>query len=212
MQPWAVEHGTLWAIEMAGQSPPLCTTRVAAAFAEVSASEVAELAAAMELPTPAPAHERLRAGRRAFALRVDGRLAAYGWMTRGKECVGELERTFHLRDDEAYIWDCATLPGWRGQGFYSALLSQILRQLGRESLLRIWIGASRLNQPSVRGIANAGFAPVVDVDYRRLYRLTSLWIRVAPGAARPLVAAAYRILINAHERRIGPLALGYKYL
>src|SRR5262249_40519940 len=137
-------------------------------------------------------------------------IVTYGWVTQGVECVGELERQFHLHDDEAYIWDCGTVPAWRGQGCYSALLSCIIHRLQREGAVRIWIGASRQNQPSIRGFASAGFNPVVDLTYRRLYRLTLMWIHPAPSNRRPLVSAAYRILLNAHERRLGQLIVGYK--
>ena len=44
---------------------------------------------------------------------------------------------------------------------------------------------------------------------RRLYRLTLMWIRPAPATSHPLVSAAYRILLDEHERRLGRLAIGY---
>jgi len=97
----------------------------------------------------------------------------------------------------------------RGQRCYSALLSQLIRELYREDIRRIWIGASLHNHASTRGFANAGFSRVVDLTYYRVYHLTLMWIHQA-AARRPLVAAAYRILLNAHERRLGRLVLGYK--
>jgi GNAT superfamily N-acetyltransferase len=161
--------------------------------------------------SPAPeVNERLSSGRRCFLLRseADGQIASYGWVTRGKEHVGELERRFNMDDDEAYIWNCGTVPGYRRQSCYSALLSQLIYRLHEERTPRIWIGASRLNQPSVRGFANAGFSPVIDLSYRRLYRLTTMWLRGADSAGDGLVDAAFRIVLNDHERRIGPLAVG----
>ena len=209
MQPWTTEYGTLWALETGNGLPPLCRARVEVAFEEVGGEDSDELAAAMELPGTATIRQRLQGRRRCFCLRVAGAIAAYGWVTRGVECVGELERKFHLHDDEAYIWDCVTLPAWRRQRLYSALLSHMVYRLHSEGIPRIWIGASRQNRPSIRGFANAGFQPVVDVTYRRFYRLTILWIHQAPSAQPPLVAAAYRILINKHEWRWGRLAVGF---
>jgi ribosomal protein S18 acetylase RimI-like enzyme len=208
MQPWAVEHGTLWAWETADGLPPICPARVEAAFEELTAAGVDELAVAMNLPTPEPIQQRLQGNRRCFSLRVAGQIATYGWVTRGAECVGELERQFHLHDDEAYIWDCGTVPAWRRQRCYSALLSQIIGRLHAEGVSRIWIGASRQNRPSIHGFANAGFKPVVDLTYRRLYRLTLIWIYPARATRRALVSAAYRILINDHERRFRHVAIG----
>lgn len=209
MRPWTTEYGTLWALEPGSGLPPHCQARIEIAFAEVGGDEIDELAMAMGLPTPEPIQQRLRGRRRCFYLRAGGRIASYGWVTHGIECVGELEREFHLHDDEAYIWDCRTLPAWRRQRLYSALLSHLVYRLHDEGIPRIWIGASRQNQPSIRGFANAGFKPVVDVTYRRFYRLTLLWLRPAVSAPQPLIAAACRILINERERRVGRLAVGF---
>jgi GNAT superfamily N-acetyltransferase len=176
----------------------------------VGAGDIDDLMVAMTLPTPGPIRQRLQTRRRCFILKAGDQVATYGWVTAGAECVGELEREFHLHDDEVYIWDCATVPAWRGQRCFSALLSQIIYRLHDEGIPRLWIGASRQNQPSIRSFANAGFQPVIDVIYRRFYRLTLLWIHQAPSPQQPLISAAYRILLNAHERRLGQLFIGYK--
>lgn len=211
MQSWVVEYGTLWGLETDRGLPPFCPPRVEVEFLEVhNQQDREELAAAMNLPTLRPVEARLQSKRRCFALRVAGRIAAYGWVTQGVEQVGELERKFNLHDHEAYIWDCGTVPAWRRQRLYSALLSHIILQLHDESVSHIWIGASRLNQPSVKGFVNAGFQQVVDCTYRRLYRLSLLYIHQALSDRIPLVADAYRILINDHERRFGRLLIGYK--
>lgn len=211
MQPWKSERGTLWALETDNGLPPFCPARVEAVLVEVGPEDdLDELAAAMNLPTTAAVAERLEGNRRCFTLRVDGALAAYGWLTHGIEYVGELERSFNLDSDEAYIWDCATLPGWRGQRCYSNLLSHLIYRMHQEGIPRIWIGASRQNEPSVKGFANAGFRPVVDVLYCRLYRFTWFSIYRDSSAPASLVSAAYRILIANHERRLGSVALGFK--
>lgn len=210
MRPWTSEHGTLWVLETGNGLPPICPARVEVEFGEVGAAGIEELAAAMNLPSPELVQQRLQGNRRCFCLRAAGQIAAYGWVTFGVEHVGELERQFSLHDDEAYIWDCFTLPAWRGQRLYSALLSHIIYRLHQEGVPRLWIGASRQNQPSVRGFANAGFNPVIDLTYRRFFRLTLLWFREVPTALPRLVSAAYRILLNSHEVRIASLAIGVK--
>ena len=210
MQPWTVEYGTLWAWETGNGLPPLCPARVEAVFEEVGVAGINDLAVAMNLSTPEQIQQRLRSNRRCFSLRVAGQIIAYGWVTHGVEYVGELERQFQLRDEETYIWDCGTVPGWRGQRCYSALLSHIIYQLHEEGTPRIWIGASRQNRPSVQGFINAGFQWVLDLTYRRFYRLTILWFQESPTALPPLASAAYRILLNNHERRLGRLAMGLK--
>lgn len=210
MQPWTVEHGTLWAVAAEDGLPPACPALAQAEFGEISDPDVEGLARAMELPSPELVQQRLQSGRRCFTLRIAGQIVTYGWVTRGPERVGELERQFNLRADETYIWHCGTVPGWRRQRCYSALLSQIVRRLHAEGSARIWIGASRRNHASVRGLANAGFQPVIDVTYRRVVRLTLMWVRQHPVAREALVTAAFRIVQNTHERRLGPLLIGYQ--
>jgi GNAT superfamily N-acetyltransferase len=204
-----VEYGTLWAWETQAGLPPVCPAEMDVTFEEVGLTHAADLAVAMNLATPEPIQQRLHGNRRCFSLKKDGQFVSYGWVTHGAECVGELERQFHLHDDEAYIWDCGTVPAWRGQRCYSALLSQLIYRLHHEGVPRIWIGASLQNQPSVQGIANAGFQRVIDLTYRRFYFLIFIWFKEAPTASSSLISAAYRILLNNHERRFGPLAIGY---
>lgn len=211
-QQWAVEHGTLWALELGAGLPPSCSARVETVFEEVRPDRVADLTTAMNLATPTLIRQRFQGKRRCFVLKVADQIAAYGWVTHGVESVGELEREFNLRDDEAYIWDCVTLPAQRGQHCYSALLSHIIYQLQAEGTGCLWIGASRQNEPSVRGFVNAGFQHVIDLTYRRLSYLTILWFHHASSTVPPhLLTTAYRILVSPHERRLGRLALGYKY-
>jgi GNAT superfamily N-acetyltransferase len=212
-KPWTVELGTLWALETGESLPPPYRARVEVAFAEAGEADLPPLAAAMNLPTADPVRQRLHGmpgnRRRCFLLRAEGgTIAAYGWVTHGVESVGELERVFHLQRDEAYVWDCVTLPDWRGQGLYSALLSQIIYGLHGEGVPRIWIGASRHNRPSVRGIASAGFRHVTDCSYYRLLWLSLLWMQEPLSAPNRLVPHAYRIMTNAHERRVGRFLLG----
>jgi hypothetical protein len=207
---WVVERGTFWVFETDNGLPPVCPARIEVVFQEVGVDDYDDLAVAMNLPSPQLIQQRLKGRRRCFILKREGQITTYGWVTYGPEAVGELERTFNLRDDEAYVWDCGTVPAWRGQRCYSALLSQIVHQLHCEDTPRIWIGASRQNAPSVQGIANAGFELVLDLIYRRFYPVKMLWFQPAPSAPPHLVTAAYRILLNKHEYRLGQLAIGFR--
>lgn len=212
MQPWVVvEYGTLWELETGnGNLPPLFQAQVDVAFVELGEEDVAELAQAMNLPGAAAIKRRFQGGRRCFCLRANGQIVTYGWVTHGVECVGELEREFYLNDQEAYVWDCGTIRPWRGHHCYSMLLSHIIYQLHEERVSLVWIGASRQNKPSIQGFVNAGFQPILDCTYGRFYRLTLMWLSKAPAAKRTLMQAAYRLLVNRHERRLGQLLVGYK--
>ena len=209
MRFWTVEYGTFWALRSGSTLTPTPPLPAGLAFQELSSADAENLAGSPDQVVVEGVMQRFRTGRRCFALTADGQIATYGWVTCGVEQVGELERSFNLHDHEAYIWDCSTRPAWRRQGYYTLLLSQMIHLLQKEGVPLIWIGASRLNQPSVRGIAKAGFQQVLDLTYRRFFRLTLLWLHHPPVENRPLIGEAYRILLNKHERTIGRLALGW---
>ncbi|HSR23027.1 MAG TPA: GNAT family N-acetyltransferase, partial [Candidatus Eisenbacteria bacterium] len=111
------------------------------------------------------------------------------------ERVGELARDLALPPGESYVWDCGTLPAFRGRGLYTRLLRTIVRALAAQGQLRVWIGASSTNEASNRAFTSAGFRPVVAVVALRVagHGLLVRW-RAAPGADRALVAAARRVL------------------
>ena len=148
------ERGILWGIRLDQTSPPI-EPRRKASFGEIKTADPA-LAAAMGLPNPNEIQARLASGRRCLAARVDDKIVAYGWVSLTPEYIGEQERELKVAQGEAYIWDCATLPEYRGARLYSALLSAILNTLRAEGLERAWIGASVENRASLRGFANAG--------------------------------------------------------
>lgn len=188
-----MERGALWALDLpSARQPPAGPS--GERFAEVSAEETALLAAAMEVP-PAEVAARFGRGCRALATWQGEELAAYCWLSTGRERIGELARDLVLPDGESYVWDCATLPRFRGRGLYTRLLRTIVGVLATERRRRVWIGASSTNQASNRAFTTAGFQPVVAVVALRLAGrgLIVRW-RPAPGASPALVAAARRVL------------------
>src|SRR5262245_59347684 len=110
---WAFERGALWTMNLQDPAAAPVLPQVVAALGEVQQDTATALAAAMGLADPALVLRRFASGRRCFAAWVAGAIASYGWVSRGRECIGELERPIRLRDGEAYIWECATLPPHR---------------------------------------------------------------------------------------------------
>ena len=211
MRPWSIEYGTFWVWDIDNDLPPRCPARVDVTFQEAALADVDDLKVAMGLPAAAPIQQRLQSKRRCFVLKSDNQIVTYGWVTLGPEHVGELERDFRMPARDAYVWDCGTVPTWRGQRCYSAFLNYLIYQLYREGIPRIWIGSSRQNQPSIRGFINAGFHHVIDLTYWRIYGLTILWFKKAPAAVPSRIAAAYHILLSEREHRLGSLAVGYRW-
>lgn len=209
MQPWTAEFGTFWAIEPEKGLPPVYSADVEVIFEEVATADIGNLTQAMSLPSPNLIEERFRGRRRCFCGKKDGRIIAYGWVTHGAEYVGEMERRFNLHPNEAYLWHCGTVPEWRQKGLYSALLNKIIYRLAAENIPTIWIGASRLNQPSIQGIANAGFKRVLDATYRRIFNLTFMWFKESTSNHPTLIPDAYRIMRKPTERLFGSVAVGW---
>ena len=130
--PWACERGALWVMEFDGPARRIpVEAQVAATYSEVGAEAAGALVTAMGISDGAVV-DRLADGSRCFVARVADGIAAYGWVSELVESIGELERPFHMREGEAYIWDCATLPEFRRQGLYTSLLHIIATTLQRE--------------------------------------------------------------------------------
>jgi hypothetical protein len=111
-----------------------------------------------------------------------------------------LNLRLRLLPDEAYIWDCATLPAFRRNHLYSVLLSHILRELKKERLSRVWIGADLDNVPSQLGIARAGFTYVADLVVERVLALRQVWVQGRPNVPENLVTEARRVFLNDREQ------------
>jgi ribosomal protein S18 acetylase RimI-like enzyme len=161
--------GTFWMLKFERPSPAdlaqphyASLARIPATFTRVGPEVAQELARVMELDDPAVILQRFAAGRHCYVARVAGQLVTYGWVTFDEENIGELGLSIRLKAGEAYIWDCATVPAFRGQRLYPALLTHILRALQAEGLQRVWIGTNRDNLASQIGIVAAGFQPVAD--------------------------------------------------
>ena len=210
MKSWSVKTGTFWVSNSASAAPAEVQARVKTSFHELGRPDLDDLQAAMSSAGPDEIASRFIAGKRCFGLKQDGRIAAYGWATRGVETVGELERDLNFHDHETYIWDCGTIPELRGLRLYTALLSRMLHRLRAEGVERIWIGSDLDNRPSIQGIRLAGFDHVLDLGYLRLLHFTFLRFSEAPGADRDSVEAAYRILVKRSEKRYRRLAFGFQ--
>lgn len=217
---WAFERGVLWALNLEDleERAPATPTPPHASAAPMICEEThleadeaaALLAQAMGLAGSSEIRRRLAAGNRCFVARGDGGVVAgYGWVSRGEERIGELERTLHMAPGEAYIWDCATLPPYRRRGVYTTLLLAMVEALRGEGARRLWIGAARGNRPSLRGFARAGFEPVARVAFLRALGLRRFWLRAEPGAPPTLVAEARRALLGkpVGSERVAPARL-----
>lgn len=192
--------GTLWVLDL--NEPPLDgpMPRIGVTFQCVGAEAVLSLTQAMELDSPEEVLKRFDAGKRCYIGTVEGMLATYGWVTFDEELIGELRLRIRLAPGEAYIWDCSTLPAYRGLRLYPALLWHIINELQAQGLRRIWIGADADNLPSQVGMRLCGFHPIADfvLDYALAFYTS--WIRGHSGAPEQLVEDARRALLGGRHK------------
>lgn len=191
--------GVIWTLNLDEPTPPI-TPRIPATFRLAGLESVSALAEGMGPDAPAEILKRFETGRRCYAAWIADKLAAYGWVSFNEEHIGELNLRLTLLPGEAYVWDCVTLPAFRRNYLYSALLAYILGELRSEGLCRVWIGADLDNVASQRGIARAGFRPVAELLIARVMTLRSVWVQGRPDVPESLVAEARRAFLNNRDK------------
>lgn len=193
-QTWAFQQGVLWVLDLEHHHVSPVQPRIDADFTEVSAQQADNLAAAMGRADRSSVLQRLESGKRCFAGWVAGKIATYCWVSFEREVIGEMEHELRLLKVEAYIWDCATLPNFRRNRLYSALLSDMVRMLAVEGFQRIWIGSNLENKASLLGFEKAGFQPIIELAYLRMFNLRLFWLSPYSSAPQTLIQAARRAL------------------
>lgn len=165
-------------------------------FRRIGTDAIGPLARIMGMEDHTPIKRRFELGKRCYAGFHDDEIVTYGWVTFDEESIGELGLTARMRAGEAYIWDCATPPAYRGKRLYPALLSHILAALAAEGISRAWLGTDADNIPSQKGVALVGFQPVLDVGFARSPTGNTMWIRQRPGVSQQDAMDAHRVLLG----------------
>jgi GNAT superfamily N-acetyltransferase len=191
--------GTIWTLNL-DEPVPVVQPKIPADFRRVSADLVPALASVVGQNSLTEIVQRLETGRRCYAACVEGALVSYGWVSFDEEHIGELNLRIRLLPGEVYVWDCATLPAFRGKRLYSALLSHVIGELRLEGFCRAWIGADMDNLPSQYGMAHAGFHHVADLVVARVLTLRQVWVQGRPDVPEPIVAEARRAFLNDRDR------------
>ncbi len=135
---------------------------------------------------------RLERGCRCFAGCVSGDVVAYGWLSLGREWIGEVGCTISPGPGEAYVWNCVTAAPFRRRGAFQALLAGVALRCRSEGLARLWLGS--VPGGALSAVAAAGFAPVLSVSSWAGGGARVLWARPVSTAAPPLLAAGRRAL------------------
>jgi ribosomal protein S18 acetylase RimI-like enzyme len=167
-------YGTISVFELKDlpESWPEKLNKAPVYFRRVSLQQAARLQDAMEKSghyPPGDAARRMEAQRKPYIGEVEspkGRvMVTYGWVALDAEPLGNTGCSFDTPPGDAYLYDFATVPEYRGKGFYPALLRYILADLADQGIRRAWIGTAPGNDISARSILKAGFTKVADTGY-----------------------------------------------
>ena len=191
--------GTIWTLNL-DEPVPVITPRVAVTFRRVGPDLLPALILTMGRAASAEILQRFETGRRCYTAWVGDQLASYGWVSFDEEHIGELNLRIRLLPGEAYIWDCATIPAFRRNHLYSALLGYVVGELYAEGFCRAWIGADMENMPSQQGIARAGFHYVGDLVVTRVLAIRQVWVQAHPGVSDQIIAEARRAFLNDRDK------------
>ena len=107
--------------------------------------------------------QHIKNGHRCYAfVSPEQSVVAYFWLTIGKKNGPIQNPAFKYFDwlihhNEAYIWDCRTVPAYRQQGFYRKGLQKLAYFCLQKKINKIMISCDPNNLPSHLGILSAGF-------------------------------------------------------
>jgi hypothetical protein len=191
--------GTIWTLNL-DEPVPVVMPVMSATFRRAGPDLVPALVSAMDGVSSDGLLRRFENGRRCYTAWVGDQIAAYGWVSFEDEHIGELNLRIKLLPGEVYIWDCATIPAFRRNYLYSALLAYIIEELRAEGLCRAWIGADFENKPSQQGMSRAGFHHVADLVVARVLAMRQVWVQGQPGVPEPIVAEARRAFLNDRDK------------
>lgn len=186
--------GTIWMLNL-DESVPIVTPLIEVNFRRLDADLAPALASGMGL-TSDEIFKRLETGRRCYTAWADDQIASYGWVSLHEEHIGELNLRVQLLPGEGYIWDCATIPAFRQNRLYSALLVHIIKELHAEGFCRAWIGADEENLHSQRGMGRAGFHHVADLVMAHTLTKRQVWVQGLPGIPDHVLAESRRVFLN----------------
>lgn len=103
----------------------------------------------------------LASGDRGYYAYLNGAFAHRSWVTFGPKTVRQwyFFCPLELKEDEAYIHYCETVPFARGRGIYPIVLNKIVKDLHGQAS-NVYISTIESNIASRKGIKKAGFIEI----------------------------------------------------
>lgn len=140
---------------------------------------------------------RLEKGRAGYVVELAGEVACYGWVSPFSEQLGDTGCAFTPPAGDVWLYDFATVPEFRGRGYYPLLLRYILAEL-KSSRRYAWIGTAPGNDTSSRSIAKAGFTKAAHTRYLPATDETFPQFEVTelPGLPQVLLDVLHKLFIS----------------
>jgi len=154
---------------------------------ELGMADRATVRGAAEIQWHPEVEQRLRDGQQCAVARRGQDVIAYCWLASKPVWVGEIEHAVVPGPDEVYLYDAFTLPEWRGQKLFSALLAFLIDLAHRQDRKRALIFVDARNRPSRRAIERVGFELAQTVSRMELAGLSRVWFGgLSPGSTAPV--------------------------
>ncbi|MAT39838.1 MAG: hypothetical protein CL946_09570 [Ectothiorhodospiraceae bacterium] len=101
--------------------------------------------------------ERLAAGHYAVVGYWQETPAHISWLADDYLRIDEIGFEWRMPEGVGCIYDCRTLPAFRGKGIYPAALMYVCERTLGQQHRQVWIYCEKGNKSSLRGIQKAGF-------------------------------------------------------
>ena len=154
-----VETYIAFRLDLIDDPPPF----VAAASLEIRRSTQEDFARFRAMPHPFARHAQFhdRFGiEECYLAFCRGRIAHIAWIYYPDQAKKHPTPFRILKPDEAAIANCVTLPEFRGQGIYPAVVRNLLQELKKQGYRRCYMYIETDNIASQRGVSKIGFKPV----------------------------------------------------
>jgi ribosomal protein S18 acetylase RimI-like enzyme len=116
--------------------------------------------------------ERFELGASLWMVKLEDKLAGYGWTLRGRTVESHY---FRLGQDDVHLFDFHVFPQYRGRGVNPLLVSYILRSLAAECQGRAFIEAAEWNQAQLASLRRTPFHRLGSARKFTLFRQTMVW-------------------------------------
>lgn len=112
--------------------------------------------------------ERLRRGHVCFAAWAGGEFAHHCWLGFGPWTLGDIGITIELSAVEAYLYDAYTVPRFRGNGIYPAVVAVLLAFAGSQGHRVVYARANKHNMDAIGSLGRVGFGEAANLTFYRV--------------------------------------------